>query len=682
MALVSPHANPSAGTLPPALDASQQSLGRAYQELSFHVDNTPLAVIEWDRDFRVVRWTGQSERVFGWTAEEVRGKRPFEWHFVHEADEAKISAVIDEMIEHRNPHNRQINRNYTKAGGIVWCEWHNSILLDEAGQLVSIMSLVMDVTERETAAEILARNEATLRTALESAGMFGWEWNLENKRVYYTADFASYFGLSPGPDYSDPIRAGDSVHPDDLPSITAAIEEAIANGERLVYTFRGRMPAEDGGDRWFTTQGQVVRNSDGKPTLMVAVTADVTARKRAEADRAALDRQIRDAQKWESLGILAGGVAHDFNNILTVVLGCAGLARKGLPAGSTATSHLEQIEKASRRAADLCRQLLAYAGRGQVVVCRADLNTVIRGSSSLLEIPTGKKATLEFDLDPNTPSVHVDVAQIKQILLNLVMNSAEAIGAASGTIRIRTAPIEVSTEPIGPGYRIAPAPGRYAKLEVADTGPGIAPEVQSRMFDPFFSTKFAGRGLGLAAVLGIVQAHKGAIRVETEPQRGTIVTILLPVSPEEFKAAPASTFKPHVPLSARHSGTALIIDDEIFVRELAASTLEEMGFSTLLAGDGGSGLELYRRNRENIRIVVVDVVMPGMGGEEVLEILQQLNPNLPVLLISGFTERRLSKGLGSGTRVEFLQKPFHPELLASTVERLVAGYALSATSSS
>ena len=301
--------------------------------------------------------------------------------------------------------------------------------------------------------------------------------------------------------------------------------------------------------------------------------------KRAEAEREALNRQLLDAQKWESLGVLAGGVAHDFNNILTVVLGSAGLARKGLPPFNPAGPHLDQIEQACRRAADLCRQLLAYAGRGHIAAGKTDLNQLIRNSAALLGVP----AAVRFELADGLPLVTADAAPIRQILVNLVINAAEAIGEAEGDVVVETRLVEIGSCSTT-DYHLPPPPGRYVQLKVSDTGPGISPQVQARMFDPFYSTKFAGRGLGLAAVLGIMRADHGAIRVMTSVGEGTAVEVLWPVIAIESAATPAA-------VGRALPGKALIVDDEMYVREVTASTLQELGYEPLMAGEGISALQ-------------------------------------------------------------------------------------------
>jgi PAS domain S-box-containing protein len=397
---------------------------------------------------------------------------------------------------------------------------------------------------RETI-EQLARSEARIRAALDGARMICWDLDLSTDLWETTADLSDFYGLPRGHDYSRYPGAVSAIHPDDLETVLAGRQRAIETDEPMRYEFRGRVPAADGTTRWFSTSGRVLRDADGKPVRLVAVTTDITDRKRAEEERDALNKQLQDAQRWESLGVLAGGIAHDFNNILTVILGSAGLARKLVQPDHAVTPHLDQIDQASRRAADLCRQLLAYAGQSRTVAGKTDLNGLIRNSTALFAVSAARSAAVRFNLRDGLPPVAADPAPVRQVLVNLVMNALEAMGdteegEARGEVVVSTDLAEITPGSLS-DYHLPPAPGRYVRLVVADTGPGIPPEVRARMFDPFFTTRFAGRGLGLAAVLGIMRAHHGAIRVNSEPGKGTSVEAFWPEGKRNGDAHPAES---------------------------------------------------------------------------------------------------------------------------------------------
>ena len=645
--------------------------GLAEQRLAAHVENTPLIVIEWDHEVRMSRWNAQAERTFGWTAAEVLGKGLFDFPFILEENRGLAERMRDELAAGASPRGAVTLPNLTKSGDTVWCEWHVSALYDDGGRMTSVLSLALDVTDRRAAADALARSEARVRAALDGANMLAWDLDLVANRWTTSRDIPDFYGVERGPDFADPERALRAIHPDDVPAVLAGRRRAIETDEPMRYVFRGRVPAADGHPRWFSTRGQVLRDGAGRAVRIVAVTTDVTERQRAEEDRETLARQLQDAQRWESLGVLAGGVAHDFNNILTIVLGNAGLARRDLPPGAPAAGYLDQIEGACRRAAEVCRQMLAYSGRAHAVGACSDLAALVREASPLLAA-AAMRAPVRFAFAARVAPVQADPTQVRQVLVNLVTNAAEASGA--GEIAIGLTAAEVPEGASDAGFQLAPPPGAYVVLSVTDRGPGMAAEVRARMFDPFFTTKFAGRGLGLAAVLGIVRAYKGGIHVNTAPGQGATVSVYWPAANSAAPPPPAAVPRAAPagrPAPRGTAAAALVIDDEMFVREVTASVLEEMGFDPLLAADGPSGLELFARHRGGIKVAVIDVMMPGMTGDEVLAALRRTAPDLPAVLVSGFTEQRLLNS-ALGPRTEFLQKPFHPEDLMAAVRRLVS----------
>lgn len=640
----------------------------AGRELAVHLGNTPLAVIAWDRDGRVQRWNDQAERLFGWSEAEALGRYTFEIAPPHPDDLATVTELVRDMLAARRPRAVLKNRNLTREGRVVWCEWYNSILFDDRGEPASSLSLVLDVTERVTAEQALLWGETRLRQVLQGAGMLAWDWDFVARRVFATADIGEFFGMPGGTDYTAADSAMRVIHPEEQSAVKAAVLESVRTNTDFKIEFRGSAPGRDGSERWFSTRGRTLLDPGGKPTRIVAVTADVTERMRAEREQDALGRQLLDAQKWESLGVLAGGIAHDFNNILTVVLGSASLAQRQLPTGSPATPYLEQIEHAAQRAAALCREMLAYAGRGPAPGGTTDLPRLIRESHALLEVSTARHARVRYDLADGLPAVRADDDQVRRVLVNLVMNAGEAVGK-DGEVVVRTALAEITGDEPAEDYRLAPAPGVYVKLSVTDNGPGITPEAMGRLFDPFFTTKFPGRGLGLAAVLGIVKSHGGGIRIDTAAGRGTTFEVYWP--PAEPVAALADR-RPDPSPSPRVTRVALVVDDEMFVREVAASTLEEAGYAALLAGDGPSALELFRANRAIVQVVVSDVVMPGMTGDELIAVIRAEAPDTPAVLVSGYSDRHLTT---RDARTEFLQKPFRPEELAAAVGRVVSSAA-------
>ena len=362
------------------------------------------------------------------------------------------------------------------------------------------------------------------------------------------------------------------------------------------------------------------------------------------------------AQKLESLGVLAGGIAHDFNNLLTAMLGNASLARLDLPGDSPAHYALGQIEKAAVRAAELCKEMLAYSGRSQLAATRVDLTMLVEDTTQLLQVSISKKCVLKLELHRPLPGILADPIQIRQIIMNLVINASDAIGERSGLIRICTGIMRADQQYLQETY-FSPelAPGDYVYLEVNDNGCGMPPEVKARIFEPFYTTKFAGHGLGLSAVLGIVRSHHGAIKVYSEPGRGTTFKLLFPVvaegSPEPERPGDSAS-------AWRGAGLALVVDDEETVRAVAARTLESLGFTPLTAPDGNQGVRVFREHADSLRLVLLDLTMPHMNGEETYREMFRINPRVPVVLMSGFTEQDTVDRFAGKELAGFIQKPF------------------------
>jgi PAS domain S-box-containing protein len=402
--------------------------------------------------------------------------------------------------------------------------------------------------------------------------------------------------------------------------------------------------------------------------LLLGIFRDVTEKKKQDEQRLALERKLLDSQKLESLGVLAGGIAHDFNNLLAAILGNTNLAQMQLKANSPISSYLKNVEKTSLRAADLCRQMLAYAGKGRFTLQYLDLNEVVRETLELLEVSITKKAGLRVELRPELSKVYADPAQIRQVVMNLVINASEAIGDKPGLIRIRTGLVKADQHYFDHAYMASELPaGDYVFVDVTDSGCGMSPETQSRIFDPFFTTKFTGRGLGLAAVLGIVRGHNGALKIQSELDRGSTFKFLLPAPQVTVPEAPSNTTT-NVVANWRTGGTILVVDDDPCVRAVTTRMVEAAGFEVLQAVDGRHGVEVFTQKQQEIRAVLLDMAMPNLNGREAFEEMRRIRPDVKVLLISGFSEQGTFDGPGPSG---FLQKPFKPEDLNGKLQRIL-----------
>ena len=528
------------------------------------------------------------------------------------------------------------------------------VLKDRLERLPFAVRRALDDAEqraaRRRAEEAERRGAETLSVALEAAQMGTWDWNIATGELAWSDRCKAIFGIAA----DEPMNYGRflrALHPDDRSTTDAAVTHALATQAPYDIEFRAVWP--DDSVHWVASKGRAFSDAAGHPARMAGTAMSITARKEAEEERLRVEAKLQETQKLESLGVLAGGIAHDFNNLLTGVIGNTSLALLDLPAGSPLLPCLEQIEEAAQRAAELCKQMLAYAGKGRFIVHDLDLSALVRDTAHLLASAIGKGVALDFHLAEQLPAVNADATQLRQIVMNLVLNASEAIGERTGSIRIATG----LAQPDHPGLSGVPEqpPGGYVSLQITDSGCGMTEETVAKIFDPFFTTKFTGRGLGLAAVQGIVRGHHGILQVTSEPEHGTTFEILFPTTghrPTPPAAPPSET-----PLW-RGTGTVLVVDDEPTMRVTAARMLEAIGFRVLIAEHGLEALEIFRAQPENIRAVLLDLTMPKLDGDGTFRALRQLRPDLRVVLMSGYNEAdAIRKFIGQGL-AGFLQKPF------------------------
>ena len=405
-----------------------------------------------------------------------------------------------------------------------------------------------------------------------------------------------------------------------------------------------------------------IYDADGRITHFVGFQRDMTSEK-------ALRTQMEHAQRLESLGVLAGGIAHDFNNILTAIMGNVALAERRVESDSPAMDFLKRVEDSTQGAANLCKQMLAYSGKGKFEIKPINLSALVEEISRLMEVSIKKNVLLRYNLAKNLPAVEADAAQLQQVILNLITNANEAIEDKSGVITINTGVMFADSGYLLNTYTNASLPeGRYVYLEVSDTGCGMDAKTMKRIFDPFFTTKFTGRGLGMSAVVGIINSHRGALKIYSEVGRGTTFKILLPICDKQAFLAPEKLKQAG---DWRGDGAVLVVDDEDTIREVAAMMLEDMGFETFGAADGLEALDIYKDHQDEIVCVLLDMTMPKMDGEACFHELRKLNPDVVVLLSSGYTEqdatpRFIGKGLAG-----FIQKPYTPEALQEKLQEVL-----------
>jgi PAS domain S-box-containing protein len=391
-------------------------------------------------------------------------------------------------------------------------------------------------------------------------------------------------------------------------------------------------------------------------------------RKRAEEKHRTLEMKVLQIQKMESLGVLAGGVAHEFNNLLQGMLGSTGLAAQQLPEDSRVHAQLERIEKAAADAAQLTRQMLAYSGKGRFIVEDIDLSELVESMRQLIEATVSRRARLEIEIDPELPLIRADESEIRQVILNLVSNASDALGEEQGTISIAAAAEECGRDRLRATFLGEELPiGRYVRLEVRDTGCGMDAAMLNKIFDPFFSTKFTGRGLGLAAVLGIVRANRGALTVASEAGSGTAIQVLLPSVFGVSVAEQEAEFSSDGDVEAE---TVLVVDDDEVVRSLAQQMLEEAGYTVMTAEDGQQALALFEQSPASFDAVLLDMTMPRMDGEATFKSMCDLRDDVHVIVSSGYSEQAAMERFVDPRPAGFLQKPYRYIELVDTVRRV------------
>jgi signal transduction histidine kinase/CheY-like chemotaxis protein len=466
------------------------------------------------------------------------------------------------------------------------------------------------------------------------------------------------------------------VIPEDIQRVAAELNE-IRDGETREYD--GRIVTREGEVRWMRTRITGRRSSEAGNLRVLGASRDITEAMRAQAEQRRLEAEMQEAQKLESLGVMAGGVAHDFNNALAVILGNDLLAMGDADPDSRLAKQLERIHSAAKHAEALTNQMLTYSGKASVSLKPLDLSRLIEETSELLEASIPQKFPLDISLEHGRTLVDGDPTQLRQVVVNLVINAAEAQGDIERPDRIAvrcglmTADADYLSDCIGAsGFH----PGDYVFVEVSDSGEGIDDATRKRIFEPFFSTKFTGRGLGLASVLGIVRGHRGAIKLVTQPGEGTSFRVLLPPAGRadsdanlEGRAAGGEQQK-----AAPDGGEILVVDDDEAVLELAGEFLERAGLAVVAAGGGREALEILgAESGAKIAAVVLDLAMPDLDGRDTLLEIRRLRPGLPVVVVSGFGEEASTERIVSEEIAAFLRKPYEPDDLIEAVRTALRG---------
>jgi len=533
----------------------------------------------------------------------------------------------------------------------------NSSLVMRNDKPVAINGIARDITARKQAEKQLALLIQAIHASHEAIMVLDAEGIIEFANpaaaALYEKTLDQMIGMS-----AAVLRGG--VHGD---AIYHDIIDTINRGK----TWCGEILFHpvDNDDHLVARRISPIMDETGRVHHQICIDRDITEAKRRS-------QQLEHTQRLESLGVLAGGIAHDFNNLLTAILGNAAMAERGLDTGGDVKKHLSHIRKSSQRAADLCKQMLAYSGKGRFIVEAINISELIREMTRLMEVSIGKHITIRYGLNEDLPLIDGDTAQIQQVILNLITNANEAIGEARGDIVFSTGIMQAKRAYLDAtltNERLSE--GEYIYIEVADSGCGMDRETISKMFDPFFTTKFTGRGLGMSAILGIVRGHHGAIRVNSKPDKGTTFRVLFPASDIKGSDQSQSVEKVDVVLTSHCKGTVLIVDDEALIREIANAMLKGAGFDIIEAVNGKEAVDIYRQRGSEISAVLLDMTMPKMDGKTCFSELKKINPDVRVLLSSGYSEQEIDRLFAGQSPAGFIQKPYLPELLQQKMEEIL-----------
>ncbi|HEY2018139.1 MAG TPA: PAS domain S-box protein, partial [Bryobacteraceae bacterium] len=620
---------------------AQEELLQTKRQLANILDSITEAFVALDRNWRFTFANRQAIERLGLPLDQILGKSL--WELLPEAMDTDFYPRYTQVMQDRVPVHFEL-----KYPNGHWLE----VFAHPTEE--GLAALVLDITLRKEMEQAIERSERRFRALIENTTDGIMVVGREGKILFSGRPILGHV-----PEEWMGKSAFDLLHPDDQEQAMSQIAGLAATpGDVLMAQYRTRH--QDGSWRWVDV---VVKNLLDDPDVrgIVINYRDITERKQ-------LEEQLRQTQKLESLGVLAGGIAHDFNNLLVGILGNSSMALETLPQFHHARPMLQDIAAAADRAANLTRQMLAYSGKGKFIIEAVQLSELVREMIGLLRTSIPRHVELRQELADSLPAIEADVGQIQQLVMNFVINGAESTGDQQGAVCVRTGVQEIDApyaRTLVTGRDIEP--GTYVYLEVADTGTGMETSTVEKIFDPFFTTKAAGRGLGLAAALGIVRGHRGAIAIESVRGKGSTFRVLFPVS----EAPIARHIPPKPEADLRGQGTVLVVDDEEIVRRLAQVALERRGYRVIVAENGRDALEVCAANPDT-SVVLLDLSMPVMAGEDCLRELHAIRPGLPVILSSGYTEadaihRFAGKGLAG-----FLQKPYTSLDLAVIVKSVVA----------
>jgi len=625
---------------------AEEDLREASQFNQQIIQSAQEGIVVYGRDQRYRLWNSFMERLTGFEANEVLGRHPVEvFPFLRDVG---VVERIDRALAGETSDTVDFPFRVERSGRSGWASDTSAPLKNASGEIIGVIAIVRDITERRGAEEALRESVAKYRTLVETADDVILVTDTEGRHVFRNGAYYRSLGFDAGDEAAPDGFA--NVHPDDAPAVASRMGELLERGS---LTSEYRVRHRDGHWlNWFA-RSTVMYDDSRKPYGILSIIRDTTESRRVEAERARLEEQLRQVQKMESIGRLAGGVAHDINNLLSPILGYADLLLSDLPIEDSQKEGLREIKQAAERARDLTRQLLAFSRKQILSLEPVDLGEVLVGFQALLRRTIREDIHISVERPERLGTVRADVGQIQQVLMNLAVNAQDAMPDGGDlTLAVREATLD---EEFVSGHRGA-VPGDYVLLSITDTGNGMDHATQEHLFEPFYTTKEHGTGLGLSTAFGIVKQHGGSIWVQSEPGRGTTFRIYIPRVEQSAKAVAAAPEGPAEKPRGRE--TILVVEDMAAVRQLAYTVLTRHGYRVIPVDSAEHALELMGRSEEPVDLVLTDVVMSGMNGRDLYVRLAAMWPGLKVLYMSGHSEDVIAHHGVLDPGVFFVQKPF------------------------
>jgi len=535
-------------------------------------------------------------------------------------------------------------------------------------KIVGFEWFVIDISQRRQVEEVLRESEKRYSLILTSVNDGLWDWHVPSGEAIFSELYYRILGYDYGEFPANYASWRMLVHPDDIERVEQNLRQSTESGK--IFNIDLRMKTKSGEWLWVCTRGNTVeKDTEGKTIRIVGTLSDISDRKKLEEEKGILQQQFQQAQKLESLGVLTGGIAHDFNNILAIIMGYCGLTKMDY---DTAEKHIPIIENAVERAAALCRQMLAYAGKASLTETLVVMWVLVDDVVTMLKATIRQNVVIKTCYTSDIPSIMGDASQLRQIVMNLIINASESIGDLQGEVcvSLSKAVIKAGQAENDHNGKTIP-PGEYVCLEVTDSGCGMDDETRRRIFEPFYTTKFTGRGLGMSAVLGIIKAHNGALQLSSQSGHGTTFKVYLPA---QIGTANEEEAQQTVSAPWEGSGTILLAEDEEHVALIEKAMLEALGFKVIGAADGKEALELYKKNAADITLVIADMGMPVMDGYELFRELKKLKPELPIIVSSGFGDAEVTSRIPREQIAGLVSKPYHYDQLRDVLKKVVEGY--------